>query len=310
MKAVIADRPGAPGVVHDVEVPIIQPDEMLVRVHAASVNPIDWKRRDGAYGPSGFPMILGQDYAGIVQVVGDEIRHFAQGDRVFGVAPRGAYAEFLAAKVPGPIAKIPDALDDARAAALPTAGITALAAVEEAGLRAGQTVLILGATGGVGGFASQIARARGAEVIATAHSGKEDVALAFGAREVHAYDRGNLLEELARTHPDGVDAIIDMVSDRATLQRLASALKRGGHVVSTVGAADREWFQPRQQHAINLVSSQSPLYSTEGLEKLAALVVSGKVRVKLGTEAPFAQAEHVLEESKAGHIDGKAVLTP
>jgi NADPH:quinone reductase-like Zn-dependent oxidoreductase len=310
MKAVIADRPGAPGVVHDVEVPIIQPDEMLVRVHAASVNPIDWKRRDGAYGPSGFPMILGQDYAGIVQVVGDEIRDFAQGDRVFGVAPRGAYAEFLAAKVPGPIAKIPDTLDDARAAALPTAGLTALAAVEEAGLRAGQTVLILGATGGVGGFASQIARARGAEVIATAHSGKEDVALAFGAREVHAYDRGDLLEELARTHPDGVDAIIDMVSDRATLQRLASALKRGGHVVSTIGAADREWFQPRQQHAINLVSSQSPLYSTEGLEKLAALVVSGKVRVKLGTEAPFAQAEHVLEESKAGHIDGKAVLTP
>ena len=310
MKAVIADRPGAPGVVHDVEVPIIQPDEMLVRVHAASVNPIDWKRRDGAYGPSGFPMILGQDFAGIVQVVGDEIRHFAQGDRVFGIAPRGAYAEFLAAKVPGPIAKIPDALDDARAAALPTAGITALAAVEEAGLRAGQTVLILGATGGVGGFASQIARSRGAEVIATAHSGKEDVALAFGAREVHAYDRGNLLEELAVTHPDGVDAIIDMVSDRATLQRLASALKRGGHVVSTIGAADREWFQPRQQHAINLVSSQSPLYSTEGLEKLAALVVSGKVRVKLGTEAPFAQAEHVLEESKAGHIDGKAVLTP
>jgi len=297
-------------VVHDVEVPIIQPDEMLVRVHAASVNPIDWKRRDGAYGPSGFPMILGQDYAGIVQVVGDEIRRFAQGDRVFGVAPRGAYAEFLAAKVPGPIAKIPDGIDDARAAALPTAGLTALAAVEEAGLRAGQTVLILGATGGVGGFASQIARARGAEVIATAHSGKEDVARAFGAREVHAYDRGDLLQELAVTHPDGVDAIIDMVSDRATLQRLASALKRGGHVVSTVGAADREWFQPRQQHAINLVSSQSQLYSTEGLEKLAELVVSGKVRVKLGTEAPFTQAEHVLEESKAGHIDGKAVLTP
>jgi NADPH:quinone reductase-like Zn-dependent oxidoreductase len=309
MKAVIADRPGAPGVVHDVEVPIIQPEEVLVRVHAASVNPIDWKRRDGAYGPSGFPMILGQDYAGIVQVVGDEIRQFAQGDRVFGVAPRGAYAEFLAAKVPGPIAKIPDTLDDARAAALPTAGLTALAAVEEAGLRAGQTVLILGATGGVGGFASQIARARGAEVIATAHSGKEDVAFAFGAGEVHAYDRGNLLEELARTHPDGVDAIIDMVSDRATLQRVASALKRGGHVVSTIGAADREWFQPRQQHATNLSSSQSPLWSTDGLEKLAALVVSGKVRVRLGTEAPFTQAEHVLEESKAGHIDGKAVLT-
>jgi len=309
MKAIIADRPGAPAVIHDVEVPIIQPDEVLVRVHAASVNPIDWKRRDGAFGQSGFPMILGQDYAGIVQVVGDEVRQFAQSDRVFGVAPRGAYAEFLAAKVPGPIARIPEGLDDAQAAALPTAGLTALAAVDEAGVRAGQTVLILGATGGVGGFAAQIARAHGAKVIATAHSGKEDLARSFGAQEVHAYDRGNVLAELEHTHPDGVDAIIDLVSDRATLQRFAAVLKRGGHVVSTVGAADREWFQARQQHATNLVSHQTPLWSTDGLNQLAELVVSDLVRVRLGAEAPFAQAEHVLEESKAGKIDGKAVLT-
>jgi NADPH:quinone reductase-like Zn-dependent oxidoreductase len=309
MRAIIADRPGAPAVIHDVEVPIIQPDEVLVRVHAASVNPIDWRRRDGAYGQTGFPMILGQDYAGIVQVVGDEVRQFAQGDRVFGVAPRGAYVEFLAAKVPGPIAKIPAALDYAQAAALPTAGLTALGVVEEAGLRAGQTVLILGATGGVGGFAAQIARAHGARVIATAHSGKEDLARSFGAQEVHAYDRGNVLAELEHSHPDGVDAIIDLVSDRATLQKLAAVLKRGGHVVSTVGAADREWFQARQQHATNFVVSQSPLWSTDGLDQLAELVASDLVRVRLGTEAPFTQAEHVLEESKAGKIDGKAVLT-
>jgi NADPH:quinone reductase-like Zn-dependent oxidoreductase len=309
MRAIIADRPGAPAIIHDVEVPIIQPDEVLVRVHAASVNPIDWKRRDGVFGQSGFPMILGQDYAGKVQVVGDEVRDFAQGDRVFGVAPRGAYAEFLAAKVPGPIAKIPEGIDDTQAAALPTAGLAALAAVEEAGLRPGQTVLILGATGGVGGFAAQIARAHGATVIATAHSGKEDLARSFGATEVHAYDRGNVLAELEHAHPHGVDAIIDLVGDRAALQKLATVLKRGGHVVSAVGAADREWFQARQQHATNLVFSQSALYSTDGLNQLAELVVSDLVRVRLGTEVPFTQAERVLEESKAGKIDGKAVLT-
>jgi NADPH:quinone reductase-like Zn-dependent oxidoreductase len=309
MRAIIADHPGAPGTVHDVEVPIVQPDEVLVRVHAASVNPIDWKRRDGAYGQGGFPMILGQDYAGMVQVVGDEVRTFAQGDRVFGSTQRGAYAEYVAAKVPGPIAKIPEGLDDARAAALPTAGVTALQAVDDAGLRAGQTVLVLGATGGVGSFVTQIARVRGAIVIATAHSGKEDIARGFGAQEVYAYDRQDLLDALAQSHPDGVDAIIDLVSDRATLQRFASALKRGGHVVSTIGSADRDWFQPRHQHATNLVSSQSPLWSTEGLAKLADLVVSGKVRVKLGTEAPFTDAEQVLERSKAGDISGKAVLT-
>jgi NADPH:quinone reductase-like Zn-dependent oxidoreductase len=309
MRAIVAEKPGAPGVVHDVEVPIIQPDEVLVRVHAASVNPVDWKRRDGAYGQAGFPMILGQDYAGVVQVVGDEVRGFAQGDRVFGAAPRGAYAEFVAAKVPGPIAKTPPSLDDARAAALPTAGLTALMCVDAIGLRAGQSVLILGATGGVGGFAVQIARARGAEVIATAHTGKEDVAKAFGADEVISYDRADLLVALEQSHPNGVDAIIDLVSDRATLQRVASVLKRGGHVVSTIGNADHEWFQARQQHATNVSSSQSPLWSTEGLEQLAAMVVSGAVKVKLVTEVPFTEAEQVLSESKAGNISGKAVLT-
>jgi NADPH:quinone reductase-like Zn-dependent oxidoreductase len=254
-------------------------------------------------------MILGQDYAGVVQVVGDEVRQFQQGDRVFGAAPRGAYAEFVAAKVPGPIAKTPASLDDARAAALPTAGLTALMAVEAAGIRAGQTVLILGATGGVGGFAAQIARAKGAEVIATAHSGKEEVARYFGADEVIPYDRSDLLAALEQSHPNGIDAIIDLVSDRATLRRVATVLKRGGHVVSTIGSADREWFQSRQQHATNVVSSQSPLWSTEGLEKLADLVVSGAIRVRLDTEVPFTEAEHVLEESKAGNITGKAVLT-
>jgi NADPH:quinone reductase-like Zn-dependent oxidoreductase len=309
MRAIISDKPGAPGLVHDVEVPITQPDEVLVRVHVAGVNPVDWKRRDGAYGQSGFPMILGQDYAGVVQVVGDEVRQFHQGDRVFGAAPRGAYAEFVAAKVPGPIAKTPESLDDARAAALPTAGLTALEAVEAAGIRAGQTVLILGVTGGVGGFAAQIARAKGAEVIGTAHSGKEEVARYFGADEVIVYDRSDLLAALEQSHPNGVDAIIDLVSDRATLRRIATALKRGGHVVSTIGSADREWFQARQQHATNVSSSQSPLWSTEGLDQLADLVVSGAIRVRLDTEVPFTEAEHVLEESKAGNITGKAVLT-
>jgi NADPH:quinone reductase-like Zn-dependent oxidoreductase len=309
MRAIVADKPGAPGVVHDVEVPIIQPDEVLVRVHAVGVNPVDWKRRDGAYGQTGFPMILGQDFAGVVQVVGDEVRDFAQGDRVFGVAPRGAYAEFVAVKVPGPIAKTPPSLDDAHAAALPTAGLTALEVVDAAALRAGQSVLILGATGGVGGFAAQIARARGAEVIGTAHSGKEDVARSFGAQEVITYDHTDLLMALEQSHPNGVDAIIDLVSDRATLQRVASVLRRGGHVVSTIGTADREWFQARQQHATNISSSQSPLWSTEGLEQLAGLVVSGAIRVKLVTEVPLAEAEHVLSESKAGNISGKAVLT-
>jgi NADPH:quinone reductase-like Zn-dependent oxidoreductase len=309
MIAIVADKPGAPGVVHDVEVPIIQPDEVLVRVHAASVNPVDWRRRDGAYGSSGFPMILGQDFAGVVQVVGDEVRNFAQGDRVFGAAPRGAYAEFVAVKIPGPIAKTPPSLDDAHAAALPTAGLTALMVVDAAGIRSGQTVLILGATGGVGMFAAQIARARGAEVIGTAHSGKEDVARSFGAQEVISYDQADLLQALEKSHPDGVDAIIDMVSDRGTLKRVATALRRGGHVVSTIGSADRDWFQARQQHATNVISSQSPLWSTEGLEQLVGLVTSGAVRIKLTTEVPLRDAEQVLGESKAGNISGKAVLT-
>src|SRR5581483_4630203 len=103
---------------------------VLVRVHAAGVNPVDWKKREGAYGSGGFPMVLGQDFAGVVQTAGSEASFLEPGTRVFGVGRGGSYAEFIAASVTGPLARTPATLDDRQAAALPTASLTALAALD------------------------------------------------------------------------------------------------------------------------------------------------------------------------------------
>src|SRR5580692_10768623 len=153
MRAIVADRAGAPAVMHDVEVPMIAIDEVLVRVRVAGVNPIDWKLRDGARGVGSFPMILGHDFAGVVERAGSAAAGFAHGDRVFGSSAKGSYADFVAVKSTGCLDRIPAWLDDARAAALPTAGLTALAAVEDIHPQRENTVLIVGATGGVGSFA-------------------------------------------------------------------------------------------------------------------------------------------------------------
>ena len=309
MRAIVADRAGAPAVMHDIEVPMIAIDEILVRVRVAGVNPLDWKLRDNAYGGASYPMVLGQDFAGVVERAGSAVAGFAHGDRVFGSSAKGSYADFVAVKSTGCVDKIPAWLDDARAAALPTAGLTALHAVEEVHPQRDNTVLIVGATGGVGGFAVQIARSRGAHVIATAHSGKEAVARAFGADEVVPYDRGDLVDMVKRLHPAGVDAIIDVVSDTATLERYASLVQPGGRVVSTIRAADPDWFARRNIQAVNFSINHTPTWSRAGLERLLQLVQLGAVVVRLEKELPINDAERVLADSKAGRIDGKAVLT-
>jgi NADPH:quinone reductase-like Zn-dependent oxidoreductase len=309
MRAFTVDRAGAPGSLHDVEMPIVGAADLLVRIHAAGVNPMDWKVRDGTSGGrQAFPLIMGQDFAGEVAGAGANAGSFSVGDRVFGVTGGGSYAEYVTVNAAGPVAATPAALDDAHAAALPTAGLAALAALEALALRAGETLLVMGATGGVGGFAVQIARARGVRVLATAHSGKERVARAFGADEVLVYDHIDAIDSVKTSHPDGIDAVLDLVSDRSAVQRTATVLRSGGRLVSTVGAVDESWFAERGLGGRNISVSQTPQWSREGLEHLARLVEARLVTIRLDAEAPLADAERVLARSKAGDIIGKAVL--
>ncbi|HEV7180293.1 MAG TPA: alcohol dehydrogenase catalytic domain-containing protein, partial [Candidatus Baltobacteraceae bacterium] len=182
MKAVVVEHLGEAGSLRDVPTPQPQTGEVLVRVSAAGVNPIDWKTRDG--GRRKMPFVLGQDFAGIVVAVGPNTHRYALGDRIFGIArTHGSYAEFTIVPEDDnaqPICKIPDGVGDADAAALPTAGLTALAAIDILNLRDGARIAVIGVTGGVGGFTAQIAHSRGLYVIGAGHSGHEAAAREFG----------------------------------------------------------------------------------------------------------------------------------
>lgn len=308
MKAVTIEHLGEAGSLREVPAPQPQRGEVLVRITAAGVNPVDWKIRDGGQHP--MPFVLGQDFAGIVVGAGPNAYKYNIDDRIFGIArAHGSYAQFTI--VPeddnqSPICKIPDGVGDADAAALPTAGLTALAALEMLNVKQGTRLVILGVTGGVGGFALQIARARGAYVIGTGHSGHEDDARAFGLDRYIAYDKENPVDALAG---ERIDAIIDLVDGADAIKQWQSVLKSGSGIVSTIGALEPEEWSKNGVAAHNLVMNKTPQSSHAGLRELAQMVEDGTIRVKIVAERDLRDAAQALEQSKSGSIDGKIVLT-
>lgn len=311
MKAAMIEHRGETAAIKDVADPRPGEREILVRVTAAGVNPVDWKTRDA--GERSLPFILGQDFAGIVVGAGERAQKYNLDERVFGIArEHGAYAQLTVIPEDDhtqPVAKIPDSLGDAQAAALPTSGLTALASLDALGVQSGTKVLILGATGGVGSFAVQIARDRGAHIIGTARAENEELARSFGVDEFVAYDRDDPVAEVKRSHPEDVDAILDLVDDSDRIRSAADIVREGGRIVSTIGAADPEWFAKRNVTAINLVMNQTPQSSHAGLRALAEMVEQGRLRVPIAVEHALSDAQRALEESKSGRIDGKIVLT-
>jgi len=311
MKAVVVEHRGDAGTIKDIPQPVPGPHDVLVRVIAAGVNPIDWKRRERA--DQRLPFVLGQDFAGIVSATGARVQKYREGERVFGTArEHGAYAEYtlVPEEAPGqPIAKIPDDVGDADAAALPTAGLTAFAALETLGVRKYETLLVLGATGGVGSFAVQMARDRGARVIGTARAANESLARSLGADEFVAYDEQDVVASVRATHPGGVDAILDLVDDADAARRSGELLREGGRIVSTIGALDVDWFAAHKAVAQNLALPTSPFSSHAGLRSLLELLERGAIRVMIAGERPLTEAVAALEESKSGSVDGKLVIT-
>ncbi|HEX3368941.1 MAG TPA: NADP-dependent oxidoreductase [Candidatus Cybelea sp.] len=311
MRAAVIEHRGDRGELKEVPIPRPASHEILVRISAASVNPIDWKVRDG--GERAMPFVLGQDFAGIVSATGQGVSKYHEGQRLFGIArDHGAYAEYTL--VPDddhsqPIAKIPDDVGDADAAALPTAGLTALAALDALGVKKDSLVVVLGATGGVGSFSVQIARDRGARVIGTARRSNEQLARSLGVDEFVAYDEQNVVEAIRTAHPQGVDAVLDLVDASGAIGAMAAALKTGGKIVSTIGAADVEWFSQRGLFALNIVMAETTASSHEGLRELLKMVERGAIRVMIGGERSLADVVGALDESKSGAVDGKLVLT-
>jgi len=311
VKAAIIEHRGDTGSLREIPVPQPAPHEILVRVTAAGVNPIDWKRRERS--SIALPFVLGQNFAGIVSDVGDRVTKYRKGERIFGIArEHGAYAEYTLVPEDDhtqPVAKIPDDVGDADAAALPTAGLTALAALEALRVGKGTMLLVLGATGGVGSFAVQMARDRGARVIGTAREANERLACSLGVDEFVAYDRGDVVESVRAAHAGGVDAVLDLVDDDDRIKRIAEIVQPGGRLVSTIGAADVDWLAQRKIAATNLVMAQTPQSSHAGLRTLLELLEQGRIRVMIAGERSLAEAASALAESKTGSVDGKLVLT-
>jgi NADPH:quinone reductase-like Zn-dependent oxidoreductase len=313
MNAVVIDSFGEPGTLRDMPTLEPAPKQVLVRVNVAGVNPADWKMRDGKMGERKMPMVLGQDFAGTVAWFGDGVLGFSPGERVFGIARTfGGYAEFTIGLPDAhgePIAAIPAGVTDEQAAALPTPGLTALAALETLGVRDGTTLLVHGAAGAVGTLATQLAHARKARVIGTIKGGSADEVRELGVDDVIDTNFGTAIQGVRELVPGGVDAVLDLVStDADEVAAFASVLRPGGRLVSTNHVADEEAFKAQGFTAVNIVMNETPQSSPESLTQLAQMVADGTLVVRIAGEAPIARAADILDEGKSGHLKGKMVL--
>jgi NADPH:quinone reductase-like Zn-dependent oxidoreductase len=294
------------------ELPIPNADSaFLIRVKYAGVNPIDYKLVERLTAASSYPFILGADFAGVVEKVPAGNQDFRPGDRIFGMArTHGAYAEHTAV-VPGsktePLAHIPEGVTDEQAAALPIAAITALGSLELLGVNTGQRVVVMGATGAVGGYAVQMARSRGAHVIATVR-GDADEARRIGADEVYDTKVVDIFAALHTAYPDGVDAVLDLVSNADAIRRDAEILKSGGGLVSTIYAADVAWFAERHITAHNIAGNTNPFSTPQGLNELAGMLASGKITARIRSTVELEGTAQILEKLRNGGLRGKALI--
>ncbi len=296
--------------VQDLPVPAAD-DAVLIRVRFAGVNPLDNSQLGRLTADSPYPFVVGIDFAGLAERVPAGDHGLRVGDRVFGMArTHGSYAEYTAV-TPGarmePVARIPDGVADDQAAALPIPAVTALRTVDLLNVAAGQQVVVMGATGGVGGYAVQIARSRGAHVIATVR-GDADEARRLGAGEVYDSQVVDVIDALRADHPGGVDAVLDLISGQDAIRRDADVIRPGGRLVSTVFAADEGWFAERHITAYNSASSANPLISPEGLTTVAQLLAEGTITARIRSAVELAAAGQVLEELRHGGLGGKAVI--
>ncbi|GAA3188375.1 MULTISPECIES: NADP-dependent oxidoreductase [Streptomyces] len=311
MRAVAVSAFGAEPQLQELPQPEPGPGEVLVRLSAAGVNPIDWKIADGMFqdpDTTSFPLVMGADGAGEVLAVGTGVRRFTMGDAVFGTFQRpahggGSYAELALADEQS-LAHAARSVTYATSAAVPTPGMTAYNLVEETRIGEGSLVLIVGATGGVGTFLTQIAHGRGAEVIATARPVMADLMLTLGAAEIVDHTAGPVADQVLATHPDGVDVLIDLVSDADGFTDMMRTVRDGGTAVSTIGAADSDVLTDHNLRGFNFVNRPSP----QLLEILAGHVDAGRLTVLVGKEVPLDEAPEAVAEQRSGRAQGKTVL--
>ncbi|KPI27348.1 NADPH:quinone reductase [Actinobacteria bacterium OV320] len=290
----------------EVERPAPRPNEVLVRVRAAGVNPTDWKHRatGGFLGEP--PFVLGWDLSGTVEAVGIGVAAFAPGDEVFGMLPypygHGSHAEYAIAPVRALWHK-PAGIDHVQAAALPLVSLTAWQAlVENAGLEAGQRVLIHAAAGGVGHVAVQIAKARGAYVIGTASAGKHEFLRELGVDEVIDYRENDVTEAVK-----DVDVVLDTLGGDTSVRSLR-VLRPGGTVVSILPVGSDEFYEEAERLGVRAVRMLVDA-DRAGMRTIAELVGAGKLRATIAGTFALADAAEAHPLGDTGRTTGKLVLT-
>jgi NADPH:quinone reductase-like Zn-dependent oxidoreductase len=306
MKAIAIHEYGGPEVLKYEDVPRPEPkdDQILVRVIAAGVNPVDGLIRSGIfakYEKAAFPMIPGADIAGVVEKAGSKITKFRMGDPVYAyisLKNSGGYADYAVA-TEGEASPKPKSLSYVEAAAVPVVALTAWQAlIDTAELGMGQTVLIHGGSGGVGSFAIQIAKERGTKVIATASTANQDLLKELGADVAIDYTKTKF-EDVAKD----VDVVLDSIG-KDTLARSYGVVKKGGFIVTLVARVDQAELD---KHRIRGASLSVKPDSNE-LAEIGKLIDENKIKVVVSQTFPLADAAKAQEQVATGHTRGKIVL--
>lgn len=264
--------------------------QVLIKVHAASINPVDWKRVNP---------VPGFDVAGVVDSLGPGVTAFRPGDAVVARAT-GAYAEYAVASAAEAIVK-PSVLTFEEASGLPIAGVAGYRAVEEAKIASGQRVAIIGAAGGAGSFAVQLARARGAKVVAVGHSSQQAFLKSLGADEFVAYDRDDVAARVGQ-----VDAALNLVDGQATA--VLGYVKPGGHFTSIAGNPGEDKCAAARVACAIIAGGNGTISYGDGLRALAKLAEAGHYTVQISKSFPLAQAAQAQQLARTGETIGKIVL--
>lgn len=313
MRALTVAAAGEPAALSDIPIPEVAPGTVRIQVRAASLNGIDKSIAFGMMAgmmEHAYPVTVGRDAAGIVDAVGADVTDVAVRDEVIGhimlSAPlhEGTIAEYavLSAET---VTRKPAGLNFESAAALPLAGAAAVQAVDAIDAQAGQTVLVVGASGGVGSYAVQLLAASGVTVIATGLPDDTERLTDLGAAQVLDYRAGSVADEVLSAHPDGVDALIDLVSYGSDdLLANAAAVRKGGRVSTTLGGADDEALSSRGLKGATVMA----VPVRDIVTRLAEQAASGALRVDIEQVVPLEEAATGLQNLGSGHVRGKIVV--
>ncbi|MEP7456251.1 NADP-dependent oxidoreductase [Phyllobacterium sp. SB3] len=312
MRAAAVEAFGAKVELIELPKPEARSDQILVKISVAAINPFDWKVADGILkgkAPHVFPLVLGNDAAGVVEYCGEDVTGFSAGDTIFGQflhmpLGEGPYAEYARVPASNLLKKLPEALDIFQAAALPTAGMTALQMVENLDLPEGATILVVGATGGVGSFAVQLGAAKGLKVVATARAGKAARMSEFGAVATIDHTASPVSEQIRQLYPEGIDGLIDLMSGDAEFSALASQVKKGGTAFTTAFVADDVQLKELSLKGGNFELSADH----ELLDRLIGHVASGHVTILVDRTISLDDVPEAIEESRKGRSAGKTLI--